>query len=70
MRRQRRLAFSISQHTTKGLLDLIYKEVWGPSPVASVGGTKYYVMSINDFSRRFCVYYLKQKLEVFQKFKE
>ena len=36
--------------------------MWGPSPVASIGGTKYYVTFIDDFSRKFWVYFLKQKI--------
>ena len=59
MGRQRRVAFFITQHKTKGLLDLIHTDVWGPSPVASIGGARYYVTFIDDFSRRFWVYFLK-----------
>ena len=70
MSRQRRVAFSTSQHKTKGLLNLIHTDVWGPSPVASIGGARSYVTFIDDFSRKVWVYFLKQKSEVFQKFKE
>jgi len=44
--------------------------VWGPSPVAFIGGARYYVTFIDDFSRKVWVYFLKQKLKIFQKFKE
>ena len=37
MYRQCRIAFSTSQHKTKGLLDLIHTDVWGTSPAASIG---------------------------------
>jgi len=57
MGRQRRVAFSTSQHKTKDLLDLIHTDVWGPSPVASIGGVRYYVTFIDDFSRRVSVYF-------------
>jgi len=70
MGRQRRVVFSTSQHKTKGLLDLIYTDVWGPSPATSIESARYYVTFIDDFSRRVWVYFLKQKSEVFQKFKE
>jgi len=70
MGRQRRVAFFTSQHKTKSLLDLIHTDVWGPSPVASIGGARYYITFINDFSRKDWVYFLKQKSKVFQKFKE
>jgi len=42
----------------------------GPSPVASIGGARYYVTFIDDLSGKVWVYFLKQKSEVFQKFKE
>ena len=66
---RQRVVFSTSQHKTKGFLDLIHTDVWGPSPVASVGDAKYYITFIDDFFRKVWVYFLKQKLEVFQKFK-
>ena len=44
--------------------------MWGPSPIASIGGVRYYVTFIDDFSRKVWIYFLKQKSEVFQKFKE
>jgi len=43
------------------LLDLIYTDVWGPSLVTFIGGTRYYVMFINDFSKRVWVYFLNQR---------
>ena len=70
MCRQRRVSFSTSKYKTRGLLDLVHTDVWGPSPVASVGGARYYVTFIDDFSRKLWVYFLKQKSEVFQKFKD
>ena len=70
MGRQRRVAFSTSQHKIKGLLDLIYTDVWGLSPVASSEGARYYVTFIDDFSRKVWVYFLKQKSKVFKKFRE
>ena len=36
--RRDRVAFSTSQHKTKGLLDLIHTDVWGSSPIASIRG--------------------------------
>ena len=57
--RQRRVAFSMSQHKTKGLLDLIHTDVCGPSPVASIRGARCYVTFIDDLSRKVWVYFLK-----------
>ena len=38
--------------------------------MVSVGGARYYVTFIDDHSRKLWVYFLKQKSEVFQKYKE
>ena len=61
MGRQRRVVFSTSQYKTKGLLDLIHMDGWGASPVASIGGARYYVTFINDFSRK--VWVLEAEIE-------
>ena len=52
MSRQRRVAFSTSQHKTKGLLDLIHTDVWRPSPIAFIGRARNYVTFIDDFLRK------------------
>jgi len=59
--KQCRVAFSTSQYKIKGLLDLTHMNVWGPSPIASIEGAKYYVTFIDDFFRRVWIYFLKQK---------
>ena len=68
MGRKRRIALSTSQRKSRGLLDLIHMDVWGPSTVASIRGARYYVTFIDEFLRKVWVYFLKQKLKVFQKF--
>ena len=32
-------------------LELVHTDLWGPSPVASLGGSKYYIIFIDDSSR-------------------
>jgi len=50
-------------------LELVYSDVWGPAP-SSVGGKKYYVSFIDDYSKFTWIYLLKYKYEVFHKFTE
>ena len=51
------------------ILDLIHSDLWGPSPVMSLGG-KFYFISLTDDSARYSwVYYLRKKSEAFQAFK-
>lgn len=70
MGKQKKVSFLKSGRTLKtGKLDLVHTDVWGPSPVASLGGSRYYVMFIDDHSRKVWVYFLKHKSNVFHVFK-
>ncbi|KAL0387501.1 UNVERIFIED_CONTAM: Retrovirus-related Pol polyprotein from transposon TNT 1-94 [Sesamum radiatum] len=51
------------------ILDYVHSDVWGPTREKSLGGSLYYVTFTDDFSRKVWVYFLKQKSEVFAKFK-
>ena len=51
-------------------LDLVHSDVCGPMQTESFGGRKYFVTFIDDYSRCCAVYFLKQKSEVFDKFKK
>ena len=51
-------------------LELVHSDVCGPMSVESLGGHKYFVTFIDDYSRSCAVYFIKQKAEVFEKFKE
>jgi hypothetical protein len=49
---------------------LIHSDVCGPMSVESVSGFKYFVLFIDDYSRKTWIYFLKAKDEVFDKFQE
>jgi len=51
-------------------LQLIHSDVCGPMQTQSVGGNRYFVTFIDNFSRYTVVYFIKKKSEVFEKFKE
>ncbi|XP_068653847.1 uncharacterized protein [Aristolochia californica] len=55
------------QKTTK--LELVHTNVWGPSVVTSLGSSNYYVIFIDDASKKVWVYFLKTKSDVFDTFK-
>jgi transposase InsO family protein len=64
--------FSRSDSISKGILDLIHTDVCGPIFVAYLRGYLYYVLFINDHSRKMWIYFLKTKdgvLAIFQEFK-
>lgn len=57
------LPCSIYRHVSTSPLELIYTDVWGPA-ITYVGGFKYYVSFIDDFSKFSWVYLLHTKSEV------
>ena len=61
---------SIGARRTKDLLELIHSDVCGPMPTALIGGAKYFVTFIDDFTRYCFVYFMNSKTEVVEKFKE
>ena len=51
-------------------MELIHSDVFGPVKQISIGGMRYMVTFIDDFSRYVWVYFMKEKSETFTKFKE
>ena len=49
---------------TKKILEIVHSEVCGPMPVKSLGGRRYFVTFIDDFSRFSQLYFMEQKSEV------
>ena len=66
--KQTRVKFGTAVHNTKGILDYVHTDVWGPSKNESLGGNRWFVTFIDDFSRRVWVYMMKHKDEVFDIF--
>ena len=60
--------FPSSKSKAKGILEIIHSDVYGP--INSLSGYAYYVSFIDDFSRKTWIYFMKNKDEVFSKFKE
>ncbi|GJX70172.1 transposable element [Tanacetum coccineum] len=67
--KQKRVSFSKAIHQTKGTLDYLHADCWGPSRVPSLGGARYFLSIIDDFSRMTWVFMMKHKSEAFEKFK-
>lgn len=62
------LPFKTSSSHAKEILELVHTDVWGPAPVTSSSGFKYYVHFLDDFSRFTWIYPLKQKSDTAQAF--
>ena len=65
-----RRKFGKAIHRTKGTLDYIHSDCWGPSRVESLGGCRYFLSMIDDYSRMTWVIIIKEKSEAFKNFKQ
>ena len=51
-------------------LQCVHSDVCGLMPTASIGGKRYFVTFIDDYTRCCRVYFIRSKSEVFEKFRE
>lgn len=62
--------FPSKKNKTSDIFQLIHYELCGPMLVHSIGGHLYYIIFIDDFSKKAWIYYLKDKDHAFDMFKE
>ena len=68
--KQKNISFSKTSKSSKvEILELVHTDVWGSTPMKSLGGSQYYVTFIDDSIRKVWVYFLKNKSDVFFVFK-
>lgn len=64
-----KLSFSSSTSSSSSFpLQLVHSDIWGPCPVTSTNGFRYYVTFIDDFSRFTWLYFMRNKSDVVQIF--
>jgi hypothetical protein len=66
--KHKRVKFNASVHTTKGILEYVHADLWGPSRKKSLGGSSYMLTITNDYSKKVWPYILKHKYEAFDDF--
>ena len=47
------------------VLEVVHSDVCGPLDTPSLGGNRYFLTFVDEFSRKICVYLLKEKGDVF-----
>ena len=57
--KQNIMSFSSKYTRNKEILELVHSDVFGPMSVPSLGGSRYYVSVIDDFSIMTWLYFLK-----------
>ena len=59
--KQIRVKFNTVIHNTKGILDYVHSDILGPSRTTFLGGMHYFVIFVDDYSKRVRVYLMKIK---------
>lgn len=67
--KQSRLPFKHVGTRATSLLELVHSDVCGPMETLSLGGSRYFVLFEDDYSKMVFVYILKTKDQVFESFK-
>ncbi|KAJ3705170.1 hypothetical protein LUZ61_008875 [Rhynchospora tenuis] len=62
------LPFSSSSHSSTSPLEIVHSDVWGPCPIVSKNGYKYYLIFVDEFTRFTWIFFLRQKSDVIQVF--
>lgn len=66
--KSKKLLFPASTSTTLKPLELVHTDVWGPTPISSIRGFRFYVILIDYFSRYCWIYPLCHKSDVYNVF--
>ena len=67
--KRQQLPFHDSTFHSNAPLDLIFSDVWGPSPICSINGRRYYVSFVDHFSKFTWLFPIKLKSDVMNVFK-
>lgn len=65
-----RLHLPLTNNRVTSVLELLYSDVWGPSPYLSMEGHKYFVLFIDAYSKFIWFYPMQNKSDVFPIFKK
>ena len=58
------MPFNNSESISNSIFELIHSDVWGPSPVGSIGGSQYFVIFIDDYFRYSWIFPMKYHSEI------
>ena len=62
--KQPTLPFNNSESISNNIFELIHSDIWGLSHVASIGGSRYFVVFIDDYSRYSWIFPMKSHFEI------
>ena len=62
--KQPALSFNNSESISNSIFELIHSDFWGPSLVANIGGSRYFVIFIDDYSRYSWIFPMESHSEI------
>jgi transposase InsO family protein len=62
--KQPALSFNKSTSISASPFDLVHSDIWGPAPTPTMGGSRYFVIFIDDYSRFTWIYMMKNRHEL------
>ncbi|KAJ0727195.1 putative RNA-directed DNA polymerase [Helianthus annuus] len=65
-----KLSLKLSTFRSNNILDLVYCDVWGPSPTLSLDGYRFFLLCVDHHSRYMWFYPLAHKSDVYTTFKQ
>ena len=60
------MPFNTSESISTDIFDLIHSDVWGPSSVSCIGGSRYFFVFVDDYSRYSWIIDMKYRSELLQ----
>ena len=64
--KQPALPFNTGESISTGIFDLVHSDVWGPSSISSIGGSRYFVVFVDDYSRYSWIFNMKHRSKLLQ----
>lgn len=62
------MPFSRSSSVSSSPLQLIHSDIWGPAPVRSTNGCRYYINFIDEFSKFTWLFHVVNKADIYDEF--
>ena len=60
------MPFNTSESISTNIFDLIHYDIWGLSSVSNIGGSRYFVVFVDDYSRYNWIFNMKHRSELLQ----
>ena len=64
--KQPALPFNTSESISTDIFDLIHSDIWRPSSVSSIGGSRYFIIFVDDYSHYSWIFNMKYRSKLLQ----